>query len=354
MAAQEKRASSGRGTSTARRREPMRSSGSWGLGLFVYLLLFDSPLLSQDQPKTQPPTAPIVAAKVGSTTISLRDVAYEVRRAISGQTLPDPIRVHLQAQALQQLVDRRIVLDYLDREGQAAGNQEVEQAMLRLTGQLTRQKKTLAQHLQQLDIDESTLRSQFAWQISWRKYLERYFTDENLQKFFDKNRRDFDGTQLQVAHILFKLDAERSPASRQSAVEQARKVRQEIIDGKLKFAEAAAKYSAAPTAKQGGDIGVISRRDPMPEAFSRVAFSLDKGAVSEPSVTDFGIHLITVLEVMPGQKTWKDVRPELEPALAQYLFEWLAGRERAAAQVEFTGKAPYFDPKTGEVVGGSK
>jgi len=318
--------------------------------MMALLPLLATPLRADDVATAKPAAAPVVAAKVGSTSISTREVAYEVRRAIAGQTLPDPVRQHLEAQALQQLVDRRVVLDHLDREGQAASNQEVEQAMLRLAGQLTRQKKTLAMHLDQLGIDESSLRAQFAWQITWRKYLEKYFTDENLQKYFDKHHRDFDGTQLQVAHILFKVDPKNPQASLQAALEQARKVRQEITSGKLTFAAAAAQHSAAPTAKQGGDIGLISRRDPMPESFSRVAYALDKGELSEPAETEFGVHLITVLDIVPGQKTWKDVRPELEPALAQYLFEWLAGRERPAAQVEFTGKSPYFDPKSGQVV----
>lgn len=296
----------------------------------------------------KPASPPQVVAKVGDFVIHDRDVAYEVRRAAGDQKLPPHLRTHMEAQALQQLVDRRIVLQSLERDGQAAGNQEVEQAMTRLAGQLQRQKKTMAQHLEQLGIEEATLRAQFAWQISWRRYLEKYFTDENLQKYFEKRRRDFDGTQLRVAHILWKVDAAK-PETRQAAMEQARKVRQEIIDGKLKFADAAAKYSAAPTAKQGGDLGLIGRLDPMPESFSRVAFGLEKGAVSEPTFTEFGVHLITVLDEQPGQKKWQDVRVELETAFAQYLFEWVASREREAMKVEFTGKGPYFDPKTGAI-----
>ena len=78
----------------------------------------------------------------------------------------------------------------------------------------------------------------------------------------------------------------------------------------------------------------------MPEAFSQAAFALQAGEISQPVATTFGVHLIQVTEVKPGQRTWQDAAGELKPAMTVYLFRWLADKERMAAQVSRVGKWP--------------
>jgi parvulin-like peptidyl-prolyl isomerase len=102
----------------------------------------------------------------------------------------------------------------------------------------------------------------------------------------------------------------------------------------LTFGEAAKRFSSGPSRDAGGEIGWISRREPMPEPFSRAAFALSINQVSEPVETTFGWHLICCLEIKPGQKRWTDVRPELELAATEYLFNWIADQQRPKAKVE--------------------
>ena len=61
----------------------------------------------------------------------------------------------------------------------------------------------------------------------------------------------------------------------------------------------------------------------MSEFFSKAAYQLDVGQVSEPVKSSFGVHLIKCLEVKPGQKDWQEVRERLNNAAAEYLFRWL-------------------------------
>ena len=86
-------------------------------------------------------------------------------------------------------------------------------------------------------------------------------------------------------------------------------------------------HGAGPSAKAGGDIGWIERREPMPEAFSAAAFALKPGEVSLPVETTFGVHLIQVLEVKPGTKTWQEAADRLKPAATLFLFRRLAEQE---------------------------
>jgi peptidyl-prolyl cis-trans isomerase C len=59
------------------------------------------------------------------------------------------------------------------------------------------------------------------------------------------------------------------------------------------FAEAAAKYSACPSAKKGGSLGTFKQGAMVP-AFDKVIFTEEVGKVHGPIKTPFGAHLILI------------------------------------------------------------
>ena len=61
------------------------------------------------------------------------------------------------------------------------------------------------------------------------------------------------------------------------------------------FGEMAKKHSLCPSKKQGGDLGWFGKGQ-MVREFETVAFSAAPGAVSKPFKTQFGWHLVKVLE----------------------------------------------------------
>jgi parvulin-like peptidyl-prolyl isomerase len=257
-----------------------------------------------------------IAARVNGEPIYARQVQHELQQALKGRALsPEEAKV-AREQMRDQLVDRRLVMAYLKSTQQAASPQDVDFELEQLLKRLKARERPLADYLKSLDITEADLRDEFAWKISWKRYLERYVTPENLQKYFDQNRREFDGTQLRVAHILLKADPN-DAAQIEAARKKAGEIREQIASGKLTFVAAAQQHSQSPSAENGGDIGLIERHQPMPEAFSQAAFALAQDAVSEPVVTPFGVHLIKCLEIKPGQKPWQDSAPELQLAVTK-------------------------------------
>jgi parvulin-like peptidyl-prolyl isomerase len=75
----------------------------------------------------------------------------------------------------------------------------------------------------------------------------------------------------------------------------ANELRQRILNGE-DFAALAAEYSDDPgSGANGGDLGWFGR-GAMVAPFEEAAFSLEIGAISEPIRSDFGYHLIEVLE----------------------------------------------------------
>lgn len=289
------------------------------------------------------------AAVVNGAPITIQEVERQAQRAVSGRT-DDFRHPALLAAALEVLINKRLANEFLAEQKRQASEADVQAEINRLQSQLAQQGQTLDAHLasQQLSLEE--FRTETAWRISWRRYLDSQMTDANLARFFAKRRAHFDGSQRKVAHILFQDPAQASPADRKQTLELAKSVRQQIESGRLSFADAARKHSAAPTAESGGVIGLISRDQPMPEAFSQAAFDLPVGQVSEPVRSPFGIHLIVCLEELPGERTWEQARPQLREAVSQYLFQWAADRQRGKARIEFTGASPYFRPEDRELV----
>jgi parvulin-like peptidyl-prolyl isomerase len=264
--------------------------------------------------------------------------ASQVQRALDevvGQRQVAPAALNaLREQTLKQLVDRELILKYLEQRTIGASDQDVRLALSRIEKQLKTQGLSLDQYLQRAKMEEAEFRRTLAWQIGWRRYLEKYLTDANLQKYFNQHRRLFDGTSLRVAHILFRVQPKNDPQALSAAIAQAQGVLQQVREGQIAFADAARTHSIAPTAADGGAVGVISRHEPMPEQFSRAAFGLEEGEVSDPVVTPFGVHLIRCQDIVPGEKTWEDARGELRRAVTEYLFRWVADQQRPHSTVD--------------------
>ena len=197
---------------------------------------------------------------------------------------------------------------------------------------------------------EADLKRQIEWDLTWKKFLARYLTDERLASYFNSHRREFDGTQISVSHILLRPKAGAGPQATAALVQQAQTIRREIASGKITFADAAKKYSTGPSRTAGGRLGFIARHGAMPERFSRAAFALETGQISKPIQTQSGVHLIRCNEIKPGTKKPADVRTELEEALAKELAKKLADLQRPHTPVTFTGTAPHFKPGTQDLI----
>lgn len=67
------------------------------------------------------------------------------------------------------------------------------------------------------------------------------------------------------------------------------------VDGGDEFASLAKEFSECPSKKRGGDLGWF-KRGMMVKEFEKAAFEGDKGSVVGPVKTDFGWHLIKIVD----------------------------------------------------------
>ena len=119
-------------------------------------------------------------------------------------------------------------------------------------------------------------------------------TDAEVRDFFRENPDRFERPRTARVTVAY-IPKTVTDADRQAAVQNAVRIRQELVGGG-DFAAVAARESQDPgSAQKGGDLGTFGRGQ-MVGAFDSVAFSLPVNEISQPVETQFGLHLIQVQE----------------------------------------------------------
>ncbi len=302
-----------------------------------------------EEEQAKEPALPPVSAMVNGEPVFVAEVEASLQKIAKPRNIAPQAMTKARAEVLRQLINQHLALAALKRDGSYFTESEIDKDLVKTRQLAQSQKQTLEQFAARRGITIDTLRNELAWQRAWTKYLDQHLADE-LEVYFNAHHKDLDGTLVRASHIL--LRAEKAGETTAQQVERAEKLREEITSGKISFEDAAKKYSAGPSRQNGGDIGFFPRYGVMVDDFSKAAFGLEKGEISQPITTPFGTHLIQVTDIRPGNKQWTQVVDQIKSAASHDLFERIAKAERETAKIEFTGKTPHFKPGTDELVPG--
>ena len=124
-------------------------------------------------------------------------------------------------------------------------------------------------------------------------------------------------TQTLSRHILLRS---RAGLSDQDAERRLQGYRDQVRAKTADFSELAKKYSEDGSAPNGGELGWMSPGDLVPE-FEQAMNRLQIGEVSNPVKTEFGWHLIQVLERREGQLTVEKQRQFARAAIRERKFD---------------------------------
>ena len=126
-------------------------------------------------------------------------------------------------------------------------------------------------------------------------------TRQECEAHYQANKINYPalGVPVHVNHIIFDDSL------------KAEEILRQIRDG-ADFVELAKKYyPGEPEIRDVAyDLGFISQ-DQMPQNFYEKALSMEEGEVSEPVRTEYGFHLIKVVEKKEEGKTFEDILPEI-------------------------------------------
>jgi peptidyl-prolyl cis-trans isomerase SurA len=125
-----------------------------------------------------------------------------------------------------------------------------------------------------------------------------------------KDSLPFIPSEIEIAQIIVKPEI--SEEEKRKVRDKLNKIRNDILRGSS-FALKAKVYSMdRASAEQGGELGFLTREDLVPE-FAAVAFRLKPGEVSEIVETDFGFHIIELIEKRGELANFRHIliRPEI-------------------------------------------
>lgn len=140
-----------------------------------------------------------------------------------------------------------------------------------------------------------------------------HIADEAVRALYEANPQRFGvPEERQARHILLTL----ADGAEQGEVDKVMADAQAIVDAlrqdPSRFADMAREKSQDPgSASKGGELGFFGR-GMMVGAFEDAVFALEKGRISDPVRSEFGVHIIEVTDIKPSSvKALDEVRDEI-------------------------------------------
>src|SRR5262249_1703291 len=134
----------------------------------------------------------------------------------------------------------------------------------------------------------------------------------DIQKFYNDSIQQYSTPeQIRASHILLKTEGKDDAAVKK----QAEDLIAQIKAGK-DFATLAKQYSEDDASKAtGGDLDYFEHGRMVPE-FETAAFAMQPGQISDPVKTQYGYHIIKLVDKKPAvTRTLDEVRPEITEQL---------------------------------------
>jgi parvulin-like peptidyl-prolyl isomerase len=306
-------------------------------------------IVSVQQVSGQQLTPETVLARVGDEPITLGEVIQALRIQFAGRDIPQSALPSLSTQMLDRVVRQKLIALYAQKTGAEVDAAEVDEQLGKLKSNIAEVGMTFERFLTERGLTDVTLREQLTTDIMLQKYFETQLTDTAVRTYFDEHHTEFDGSEKRLGHVMIRPAGD-IVGGQQAAVEKANQIRQQIVDGGVDFAEAARRYSDAPSRRDGGDLGYMKRDAPWDPVFMKAAFALAEDELSDAVVTAHGVHLIRCNKIRRGYQTFENARPQVAAAALDDLRRTIVDQERARTPVVFTGIIAHVDLDTGKIV----
>jgi len=177
--------------------------------------------------------------------------------------------------------------------------------------------------LVELHLTEAGVKEKIGEGLAIQEFIQRDFTDKatvsdkEIQDYYDHNSAAFHkAEQVKASHILITVKPDADEATKKAARQKLERIRKQIVAGG-DFAAFAKKNSDCPSKTQGGDLGYFSRGQ-MVKPFEQAVFSMMPGDVSDIVETQFGYHIIKLIDKKPATTvSFADAHDQIEDHLKQ-------------------------------------
>lgn len=237
------------------------------------------------------------------TQVQIDSEIIKKMTAIKGRLPKERIeqaRTQVRNQVINDFVIKTLLANEVNRVNIIASNPEVLEAVESL-------RKSLPQGMMLEDLikknnitkekmyDEIRLGIKINKLVLSQKEARTKPTDMQISIFYQKNKEKFSMPEsVHVRHVLIAKapgDDDKLKAEKKARAENLRK---QLLAG-ADFAQVAKSNSDCPSKHNGGDLGTFARGE-MVKPFEKAAFAQEKNAIGPVVETDFGFHIIQVLD----------------------------------------------------------
>ena len=244
-----------------------------------------------------------LAAKVGNT-----DITTEMLNGVSSllmyltystdlSTLSEDEQIIWKNQVLTYLcIDKELIREHFNEEGKSVIDDEAKAKIDESIDNLFTSRQTLEEDLSSIGVTREHITYYYEAQLMFEILVDEFKEEEppsegEISKFYDDHKLEMASpATVTVSHILLK-DPEHTDDTK-AAIEDVLKKAKNGED----FEALAKEYSEDGSADNGGVLDPFSQNGQMVKEFEDASFSLDVGEISDIVETEFGFHIIKLLD----------------------------------------------------------
>lgn len=241
-----------------------------------------------------------VIAKVGSENVLLSDV--ENRYAFLKKQSDEATK----CEVLKEVIAQKLIVYQAKLDSVSVTDEEVNQSLdirfndiiAQMGGDEERYKEVYGKTVQESreEIREPLKQQMLAQRMQQNILSKVQITPKEVKDFFNDIPKDsipYLGSEVELGELVMKpiLTEEEKNVSK----DLLRDILSKIKSGEESFEKMALTYSQDGSASRGGDLGFAKRGSYVP-AFEAAVYNLDKGEVSDIVETEFGYHIIKLVE----------------------------------------------------------
>ncbi len=229
---------------------------------------------------------------------------------------------NIKTQLVENFIMRTVLENEIEKRKIIADEKDINEVIDRMRSRIEPGQK-LEEFLKANKMKMEDLNKNIATEIKVKKIISMELdgkvkpTRREISKFYKENKERFIVPEsVHLRHILVAINEKDDDKTKAQKKEKIENLRKQIIE-RADFAEIAAKNSDCPSKESGGDLGSITRGQTV-KPFEDAAFSQKIKEIGPVITTDYGYHIIQVLERNPEKKiALDDVRDKISDYLEQ-------------------------------------
>lgn len=266
---------------------------------------------------------PNPVARVNNVPIAAADLQKAIKAFKSspqGAQVPADKEKEVQQFLLNQLISGELMYQIAKTTELKDREARVDENLGKLKSRFTKE-EDFQKALKEQGITEKELRELVRRNVVIDAYIEKTIvpkqtvTEADAKAFYDKNPETFtQPEQVRASHILISVDPKATDADKKKARAKIDALLKQARAG-IDFAKLAQESSSCPSSKQGGDLGYFGKGQ-MVKPFEDTAFAMKPGEISDVVETQFGYHIIKLIEKKaPSKVSFADVKSRIEESL---------------------------------------